>query len=71
MEKIHKTSPDDSAMPNQEHDGLTKREYYSGQILQALLSNPSIEVRRISDVITDTMTYTDALIEALNKSDNG
>lgn len=62
MEKIHKTSPDDSAMPNQEHDGLTKREYFAVRIMQALLTNPNHGL-----VTENAVKLSDSLIEALNK----
>jgi len=65
---MHKTSPNDSAMPNQEYDGLTKREYISALTLQALLSRSDID---FINVARDAVSYSDKLIHALNEPSNG
>jgi len=65
---MHKTNGNDSAMPNQEYDGLTKREYISALTLQALLSRSDTDFKNAA---IDAVSYSDKLIEALNNTDNG
>lgn len=47
--------------------GLTKREWFAGMAMQGIIVNLSAECRPAS-VASDALLYANALIEALNKS---
>lgn len=49
------------------HYGLTKREYFAGLALQALLSSPHLETDDFEIVSTDAVNYADALLKELDK----
>lgn len=75
MKQIHKTSPDDSAMPNQQHDGCTKREKFAYGAMIGMLANPqgcmtsgssrSFHPQTIAEC---AVNQADELIKALNDS---
>lgn len=50
------------------HYSLTKREYFAGLALQALLSSPHLETDDHELVSEDAVRYADALLKELDKS---
>lgn len=50
------------------HYGLTKREYFAGLALQALLSSPHLETDDYEIISKDAVGYADALLKELDKS---
>jgi hypothetical protein len=50
------------------HYGLTKREYFAGLVMQALLSSPHLETDDHEIISKDAVRYADALLKELDKS---
>lgn len=46
-------------------EGLTKREYFAGMALQALLSNGTISVNKIQTTAMEAVWFADALLKEL------
>lgn len=52
---------------NTTHHGLTKREYFAGLALQAILSSPNLKTDNYEMITIDAVGYADALLKALDK----
>ena len=52
------------------HDGLTKREYFAGLVMQAIISNPNGHSPYLDRVASAAVLAAEILLEELEKTQN-